>query len=88
MPPAVAMVLAVVVVAEIAWAAFVLAGSDDLRPHAVPAVVATLMWGFLYGTRYGVLASVNNAFGTNIDFFTPSTIWIGIGINSGVSLHA
>ena len=40
MPPAVAMVLAVVVVAEIAWAAFVLAGSDDLRPHAVPAVVA------------------------------------------------
>ena len=39
MPPAVAMVLAVVVVAEIAWAAFVLAGSDDLRPHAVPAVV-------------------------------------------------
>ena len=48
-------------------------------PYAIPAVVATLMWGFLYGTRYGVLASVNNAFGTNIDFFTPSTIWIGIG---------
>lgn len=35
--PAVAMVLAV---AEIAWAALVLAGSDDLSPHAVPAVVA------------------------------------------------
>lgn len=40
LPPAVTALLVVVVLAEIAWAAFVLAGSDDLEPHGVPAVVA------------------------------------------------
>ncbi|WP_068249570.1 DUF4185 domain-containing protein [Janibacter corallicola] len=34
------MLLAVVVIGEVAWAAFVLAGSEDLEPHEVPAVVA------------------------------------------------
>lgn len=48
-------------------------------PYAIPAVVATLMWGFLYGTRYGVLGSVNRAAGTSVDFFTPELIWVGIG---------
>lgn len=48
-------------------------------PYAIPAVVATLMWGFLYGTQYGVLGSVNRALGTSIDFFTPELIWPGIG---------
>lgn len=48
-------------------------------PYAIPSVVATLMWGFLYGTRYGVLASINEAFGSSIDFFTPDLIWVGIG---------
>lgn len=48
-------------------------------PYAIPAVVATLMWGFLYGTRYGVLGSFNRAAGTSIDFFTPQLIWVGIG---------
>lgn len=48
-------------------------------PYAIPAVVATLMWGFLYGTRYGVLASVNDTLGTSIDFFSPQLIWVGIG---------
>lgn len=38
-PPVVSALLALVVVAEVAWAALVLAGSDDLVPHAVPAVV-------------------------------------------------
>lgn len=48
-------------------------------PYAIPAVVATLMWGFLYGTRYGVLGSFNRAMGTSVDFFTPGLIWVGIG---------
>ncbi|MHA7862471.1 carbohydrate ABC transporter permease [Tessaracoccus sp. Y36] len=48
-------------------------------PYAIPAVVATLMWGFMYGTRYGVMSEVNAAFGTSIDFFGPSLIWAGIG---------
>ncbi len=48
-------------------------------PYAIPAVVATLMWGFMYGTRYGVMSEVNNLLGTSIDFFSPSLIWVGIG---------
>lgn len=48
-------------------------------PYAIPAVVATLMWGFMYGTRYGVMGEVNSLLGTDIDFFSPSLIWVGIG---------
>jgi multiple sugar transport system permease protein len=48
-------------------------------PYAIPAVVASLMWGFIYGTRYGVMASVNDLFGTNINFFAPGLVWVGIG---------
>jgi multiple sugar transport system permease protein len=32
-------------------------------PYAVPGVVATLMWGFLYGPDFGPIAQVFNAFG-------------------------
>lgn len=32
-------------------------------PYAVPAVVATLMWGFMYGTRFGLVGNINDAFG-------------------------
>ncbi|MET7684578.1 sugar ABC transporter permease [Streptomyces sp. NPDC005423] len=31
-------------------------------PYAVPAVVATLMWGFMYGTRFGLVGDINSAF--------------------------
>lgn len=48
-------------------------------PYAIPAVVATLMWGFLYGTRYGVMASVNDLFGTSVDPFSTQLIWASIG---------
>lgn len=48
-------------------------------PYTIPAVVATLMWGFMYGTRYGVMGEVNSLLGTDIDFFSPSLIWVGIG---------
>jgi multiple sugar transport system permease protein len=30
-------------------------------PYAVPAVVATLMWGFMYGTQFGLVANINEA---------------------------
>jgi multiple sugar transport system permease protein len=30
-------------------------------PYAVPAVVATLMWGFMYGQQFGLVANINNA---------------------------
>ncbi|MFB8271276.1 carbohydrate ABC transporter permease [Streptomyces sp. NPDC055955] len=46
-------------------------GKDFFRitvflPYAVPAVVATLMWGFMYGTRYGLVGDINDAFGVNL----------------------
>ncbi|MFI9781431.1 carbohydrate ABC transporter permease [Streptomyces sp. NPDC051956] len=46
-------------------------GKDFFRitvflPYAVPAVVATLMWGFMYGTRYGLVGDVNDAFGVKL----------------------
>jgi multiple sugar transport system permease protein len=34
-------------------------------PYAVPAVVATLMWGFMYGDHFGLAADLNNLFGTD-----------------------
>ncbi|MFD0065236.1 carbohydrate ABC transporter permease [Streptomyces sp. NPDC056690] len=46
-------------------------GKDFFRitvflPYAVPAVVATLMWGFMYGTRYGLVGDVNDALGVKL----------------------
>jgi multiple sugar transport system permease protein len=35
-------------------------------PYAVPGVVAVLMWGFMYGTSFGLAADVNDLFGTSI----------------------
>ena len=33
----------------------------------------------MYGTRYGVMGEVNSLLGTDIDVFSPSLIWVGIG---------
>ncbi|MFI5663785.1 carbohydrate ABC transporter permease [Streptomyces sp. NPDC051684] len=46
-------------------------GKDFFRitvflPYAVPAVVATLMWGFMYGTRYGLVGDLGDAFGAKL----------------------
>ncbi|MDQ0792412.1 carbohydrate ABC transporter permease [Streptomyces sp. B1I3] len=35
-------------------------------PYAVPAVVASLMWGFMYGTRFGLVGDINDAFGAGL----------------------
>ncbi|MFJ2439547.1 MULTISPECIES: carbohydrate ABC transporter permease [unclassified Streptomyces] len=35
-------------------------------PYAVPAVVAALMWGFMYGTRFGLVGNINEAFGITL----------------------
>jgi len=43
-------------------------------PYAVPAVVATLMWGFIYGTKFGLVGSLNDFLGTA---FAPlSNTWV------------
>jgi multiple sugar transport system permease protein len=49
-------------------------------PYAVPAVVSTLMWGFLLGIKYGLFGSLNTAAGTNLNPFTPRTTLISIGV--------
>jgi multiple sugar transport system permease protein len=49
-------------------------------PYAVPAVVSTLMWGFLLGVKYGLFGSLNDAAGTDLNPFTPSTTLISIGV--------
>ncbi|MWV51375.1 ABC transporter permease subunit (plasmid) [Rathayibacter sp. VKM Ac-2803] len=43
-------------------------GKDFFRiavfmPYAVPAVVAALMWGFMYGPRFGLVGYINDFFG-------------------------
>ncbi|WP_316743449.1 sugar ABC transporter permease [Streptomyces sp. MK7] len=49
-------------------------------PYAVPAVVSTLMWGFMLGVKYGLLGSLDNALGTDLNPFAPSTTLISIGV--------
>lgn len=55
-------------------------GSKTIRllifmPYAVPAVVATLMWGYLYGPDFGPIAQVSRAIGLGTpEFLTPDTI--------------
>ncbi|MDI1465351.1 sugar ABC transporter permease [Catellatospora sp. KI3] len=49
-------------------------------PYAVPAVVATLMWGFMYGSRFGLVGDLNDALGTSLpDPLSPDLILASIG---------
>ncbi|MEU9337646.1 sugar ABC transporter permease [Streptomyces sp. NPDC048290] len=49
-------------------------------PYAVPAVVATLMWGFMYGTRYGLVGDINGALGVTLpDPLSPDLVLASIG---------
>lgn len=55
-------------------------GSKAIRmliymPYAVPAVVATLMWGYLYGPDFGPIAQIARAAGLGTpDFLSPENI--------------
>ncbi|MEU4407989.1 sugar ABC transporter permease [Streptosporangium sp. NPDC023963] len=49
-------------------------------PYAVPAVVATLMWGFMYGTRFGLVGNLNETFGVSLpDPLSSELILASIG---------
>ena len=52
---------------------------SPFRPYAVPAVVSTLVWGFVYGAKYGMVGSFNYFFGTNVDVLKPSVLLAYIG---------
>jgi multiple sugar transport system permease protein len=49
-------------------------------PYAVPAVVAALMWGFIYGSQFGLVGNLNDALGLSLpDPLKPSLILASIG---------
>ncbi|WP_147916824.1 carbohydrate ABC transporter permease [Ruania zhangjianzhongii] len=60
-------------------------------PYAVPAVVATLIWGFMYGTNFGLVGNLNDIFSTSLpNPLAPSNvlgaianilIWGNVGYN-------
>ncbi|MFE4335677.1 carbohydrate ABC transporter permease [Streptomyces sp. NPDC056831] len=60
-------------------------GKDFFRisvflPYAVPAVVASLMWGFIYGTRFGLVGDINDAFDVKLpDPLSSELILASIG---------
>ena len=48
-------------------------------PYAVPSVIATLMWGYLYGPDFGPFAQIGNALGLGAPpFFTDVGIFFSI----------
>jgi multiple sugar transport system permease protein len=49
-------------------------------PYAVPAVVATLMWGFMYGTQFGLIGNIDDALGVTLpDPLRPGLVLAAIG---------
>jgi multiple sugar transport system permease protein len=49
-------------------------------PYAVPAVVAVLMWGFIYGDNFGLAADLNDLLGTDaIQPFAPKWMLGSLG---------
>ncbi len=49
-------------------------------PYAVPAVVASLMWGFMYGSQFGLVADLNHTFGVTLpDPLSPHLVLASIG---------
>ncbi|MFD0577515.1 carbohydrate ABC transporter permease [Dactylosporangium darangshiense] len=49
-------------------------------PYAVPAVVATLMWGFMYGTRFGLVGNLQDRLGVTLpDPLSPKYVLAAIG---------
>lgn len=48
-------------------------------PFAVPSVVAALLWGFMYGQRFGLVGNINDAFGTDIAVLTQDWFLAAVG---------
>lgn len=64
--------------ARLAWAP--LYRLSIFLPYAVPAVVATLMWGFMYGTHFGLVGNIDRMLDTHLpDPFSGSLVLAAIG---------
>jgi multiple sugar transport system permease protein len=54
-----------------------LSRTTRLVPYAVPGVIATLMWGFLYGPDFGPFAQIADAIGTGVPDFLGPDLMLG-----------
>jgi multiple sugar transport system permease protein len=50
-----------------------------LVPYMVPAVVASLIWVYLYSPQVGPLTGFGDLLGLDVNFFSPGMLWISIG---------
>jgi multiple sugar transport system permease protein len=50
-----------------------------LVPYMVPAIVATLIWVYLYSPRVGPFTALGDAVGADVNLFSPSMLWVSIG---------
>ncbi|QNE35427.1 carbohydrate ABC transporter permease [Leifsonia shinshuensis] len=50
-----------------------------LVPYMVPAIVAALIWVYLYSPRVGPFTAAGNLVGLDINFFSPQLLWVSIG---------
>lgn len=49
-------------------------------PYGVPAIVSTLMWGFMLGIKYGLFKNINDLLGTSLNPFSPRWTLVSIAI--------
>ena len=49
-------------------------------PYGVPAIVSTLMWGFMLGTKYGLFKNINDVLGTDFNPFAPKWTLVSIAV--------
>ena len=49
-------------------------------PYAVPAIVGTLMWGFILGIKYGLFKTINDIFDTSVNPFSPQWTLVSISV--------
>lgn len=50
-----------------------------LIPYMIPAIVATLVWLYLYSPRLGPITEAASAVGLDINMFSPQLLWISLG---------
>ena len=52
-------------------------------PYLIPTVVAALMWGFMYGTNYGLVSQLNGFFGWGLNPFANR--WVLASISNVIT---
>ena len=50
-----------------------------LIPYMIPAIVATLVWLYLYSPRLGPVTDVAAWVGLQVNMFSPQLLWVSIG---------